>query len=81
MKKVCREREEDALRRTNHASDTIIKLAEKMENRWKETAAPRSYAQVARMGGANAARGITLDAPPAAPAREEKRIVARLGNK
>jgi hypothetical protein len=46
-----------------------------------ETAAPHDYVQVARMGGTSAAYGTTLDAPPVAHPREEKRIVVRLAKK
>jgi hypothetical protein len=81
IKRVRQERKKDASKRVNYASDTIIKLAEKMEDRWKEKAAPRSYAQAARMGGASETRGRTVEAPPAAHLKEERRIMVRLANR
>ena len=54
MRRAFEEQEEDASRRVNHALSVIIKLAEKMENRWKENSAPRSYAQVTYIGRASA---------------------------
>ena len=41
---VLEDRKKDALRRVDHATNVILKLVEKLENRWKENTATRSYA-------------------------------------
>jgi len=81
MNLVLEDREKDALKRVDHATNVILKLAEKLENRWKETTTPKSYAQVTRMGVAGAAHREVGAPPPVAHPRDEKRIVVRITNK
>ena len=71
----------DAYERVEEAAKVMEKLAGKLEDRWKENGAPRSYAQAARMGSAGVAQGITLEVPPTAHPREEKRIIVKIANK
>ena len=80
MRLVLEEYEKDASRRVDHATNVILKLAEKLEDRWKENTAPRSYAQAARRGNAGVEYG-KMEVPPAVHPREEKRIVVKITSK
>jgi hypothetical protein len=53
----------------------IEKVAGKMDDRWKQAGALRSYAQAARMGNAGVALGAGIEVPPAARPRDERRIM------
>ena len=71
----------DASRRVEEAVRIVEKIAGKLEDRWRENGAGKSYAQAARRGAVDVTQGKSLEVAPLAHPREEKRVIVRIPNK
>ncbi len=71
----------DACKRVEKMVKDIEKVAGKIDDRWKQASAPRSYAHVTRVGNTGVVLGAGVETPPTARPRDERRIVVRIASK
>jgi len=71
----------DACKRVEEMVKDIEKVAGKIDDRWKQASAPRSYAHVTRVGNTGVVLGAGVETPPTARPRDKRRIVVRIASK